>query len=559
MVRQIFELWKSERKQKGTTLHRRLVLFFVLVSVSLILAFTLMMTLFGITGKGEKALHEDIDSELSRISGAISEDFGRLSVEGINLAEYISDRSDHFFAENGISASQLQTSPELLEPFLAEHIQLLLATVSSRSCGGAFILLDATVNPESEGADTAKAGIFIKKTQPESTGAVGVKLHYLRGPAQIARDNGIELLGQWRMEYDVAGQEFFSDVMETARSNPDTPLSRLYYWTGRVTLKDNSEAGFLLCVPLRSRDGTVFGVCGIEVSDRMFKSLYSPETVSYENIFIVAAPSDGESLKTSEGIIAGNYYLTGNRLSNDLSRTGTKDGFERFSMGSSGYGGKSVPLRLYPSNSPYEGEGWTTALLMPQALMDAAVKGSLPYFIYTVVALLALSLLASLLISRRYLRPVTDALDSIRSNTYDGQQDAPYLEISDLFEFLAQKDREHGEAIQKLDKEKQDAQAHYDRAQQWIERIVDKRMPEVDADSYKMFLRCLHTLTAKEREIFDLYLEGKSVKEIMEIANINQNTLKYHNKNIYSKLGVTSRKQLLEFAALMRHHREKTV
>ena len=110
MVRRIFELWKSERKKKGTTLHRRLVLFFVLVSVSLILTFTLMMTLFGITGKGEKALHEDIDSELSRISGAISEDFGRLSVEGINLAEYISDRSDHFFAENGISASQLQTS-----------------------------------------------------------------------------------------------------------------------------------------------------------------------------------------------------------------------------------------------------------------------------------------------------------------------------------------------------------------------------------------------------------------------------------------------------------------
>ena len=73
MVRQIFELWKSERKQKGTTLHRRLVLFFVLVSVSLILAFTLMMTLFGITGKGEKALHEDIDSLIAEISAATGE------------------------------------------------------------------------------------------------------------------------------------------------------------------------------------------------------------------------------------------------------------------------------------------------------------------------------------------------------------------------------------------------------------------------------------------------------------------------------------------------------
>ena len=43
----------------------------------------------------------------------------------------------------------------------------------------------------------------------------------------------------------------------------------------------------------------------------------------------------------------------------------------------------------------------------------------------------------------------------------------------------------------------------------------------------------------------------------MELAAINQNTLKYHNKNIYSKLGVTSRKQLLEYAALMKYRKEE--
>ena len=66
-------------------------------------------------------------------------------------------------------------------------------------------------------------------------------------------------------------------------------------------------------------------------------------------------------------------------------------------------------------------------------------------------------------------------------------------------------------------------------------------------------MQCLHSLTPKEHEIFNLYLEGKQAKDILEIANINQNTLKYHNKNIYSKLGVSSRKQLLEYAALMKY------
>ena len=37
-----------------------------------------------------------------------------------------------------------------------------------------------------------------------------------------------------------------------------------------------------------------------------------------------------------------------------------------------------------------------------------------------------------------------------------------------------------------------------------------------------------------------------STKDIMIELNIKENTLKFHNKNLYSKLGVSSRKQLLE-------------
>ena len=58
-------------------------------------------------------------------------------------------------------------------------------------------------------------------------------------------------------------------------------------------------------------------------------------------------------------------------------------------------------------------------------------------------------------------------------------------------------------------------------------------------------------LTPTERAIYHYYLEGKSTKEILSEMNIKENTLKYHNKNIYSKLGVSSRKQLLHIASLI--------
>ena len=41
-------------------------------------------------------------------------------------------------------------------------------------------------------------------------------------------------------------------------------------------------------------------------------------------------------------------------------------------------------------------------------------------------------------------------------------------------------------------------------------------------------------------------------KEIMNSLNIKENTLKYHNRNIYGKLGVSSRKQLMEIAAALK-------
>ena len=523
-----------------------------MVTVTLILVFTLLLAFFGITGKDEKAVNSHLNTELAIITDKIADEFGRISLGGIAMAEEIAKQSDAFFIEHGITAAELSAHPDLLESLLGEHMQVLISTVNNRYCGGVFILLDATVNSDSE---TAKSGVFLKKTQPTYTSTTGVDIHYLRGPAQLARDNGIMLLGQWKMEFDIEGQEFWTKVMDTARQNPETALSRLYYWSGRITLKGNSESGFLLCVPLRSEDGTVFGICGIEVSDRLFKSLYTPEGGSFENIFTVMAPVCEDGFCTSKGLIAGNYYLTGKHWDYDLSVTDSHEDFVHLSGGGENYSGKSDSIRLYPGGSPYEGESWVAAILMPQDILHNAVKGNSAYFMVTVVVLLLVSIGVSVFISKRYLRPVNDALASIHSRAYDEKKDVPYSEINDLLEFLAANDRAHSEEVARLDKENREVRSKFDMAQTHITHLAEEKLPEVDSDSFEMFTQCLRTLTPKERSIFDLYMEGKSAKEILVLADINQNTLKFHNKNIYSKLGVTSRKQLLEYAALMKYHR----
>jgi len=68
----------------------------------------------------------------------------------------------------------------------------------------------------------------------------------------------------------------------------------------------------------------------------------------------------------------------------------------------------------------------------------------------------------------------------------------------------------------------------------------------ISAEALEQFVAGLETLTPTERTIYQAYLAGTPTKEIMNQLNIKENTLKFHNKNLYGKLGVSSRKQLIE-------------
>lgn len=128
-------------------------------------------------------------------------------------------------------------------------------------------------------------------------------------------------------------------------------------------------------------------------------------------------------------------------------------------------------------------------------------------------------------------------------------------EIDDLFEFLSRKDSEYEKSLAELSKQNEEAKSEIRRAQTENERLASTQKKMVLQDDYEFFLTGLKQLTPTERAIFDLYMDGKTAAEILESMAIKQTTLKYHNRNIYSKLGVSSKKQLLNYAAL--YAREK--
>ncbi len=554
MVRNILRLWKNRNEYKSTTLQHRLILFFFLVICSIILLFTMLLMIFGITGNEKTSVQSYLNGELSYISTAIEEDFGHISATGIRLAETLSEKGDKFFDKNNIKASDISENSEITDELLSAQINELTSVADNNTCGGVFVILDSS----SAKTTDKKSGFFLKKTQPVSSAALTSESYFLRGPASVARENSIKLIGQWQMQFDKSELDFFQTVVSTAKENPELPLSKLYYWSDRICLNGNSESGLLLCVPLRSDDGTVWGICGIEVSDRMFKKLYSPKENVLQGLFAAAAPISDETLFSNRGLIAGNAYLTDRQLSEQFTYQKGKYGFPVFRSSGQSYCGLNSSIRLYSGSSPYADEQWAVVTMMPEDLLNSAVKGNSTYLIFIVTGLMIVSLAASAIVSQKYLQPIKQKLSSLREESPDAfSYDSGIVEIDCFFEDIAEKIRKHQEELERISLEKKNAEDKYAKAQTQLRRLTENQKYELDTDTCELLAKNLKTLTAAEHNVLNLYLTGKTTNEITEILQIKLNTLKYHNKNIYAKLGVNSRKQLFMYADILNQEMNK--
>lgn len=87
-------------------------------------------------------------------------------------------------------------------------------------------------------------------------------------------------------------------------------------------------------------------------------------------------------------------------------------------------------------------------------------------------------------------------------------------------------------------------QAMVEAQEEAVKEPNNSNIPDIPEESLTQLEETLGTLTKTERHIFDLYMQNRSTKEILAELNIKENTLKFHNKNLYGKLGVSSRKQL---------------
>ncbi len=80
------------------------------------------------------------------------------------------------------------------------------------------------------------------------------------------------------------------------------------------------------------------------------------------------------------------------------------------------------------------------------------------------------------------------------------------------------------------------------------EVMLEKPMASegITPEQMEVYMQGFKTLTPTEKTIYDAYVARVTTKEIMASMNIKESTLKYHSRNIYGKLNVSTRKELQE-------------
>lgn len=532
-------LWREFKNSKsdGMSMRLRLLSFLFFFILAIMVGFFLILLLTGTFSSRENSIKIWMENELSHIDRQIYRDFGKISIQGLALSELLSQNIEQYLKDKQVTINQLNDNPDLLEPLLDDQTRNLIQSLSVTKSSGVFLILDATVNSKLENANPSRAGVFLKNSAPNIINSIDPSIRYLRGPHKVARNHSIDLLPQWQMEFDITKETFFDITLHNA-TNSNLPVSRLYYWSPKITLDNNSESGMLLCVPLVGSDGTVYGICGYEMSSMLFKLSYNLENESFSRAFAILTPIHLDRINSDISLFTGNYYASNFEFDTDIFYHNMEpDYFNCKSKDGTTYLGINKSVLLYPSDSKYSNDKWKLAIMMPSKDYKSAKSRNYHLYIYSLSFLFIRSLLAVYYISKKYISPVVDALNQLKDGNYSSITKTKILEIDDLLEFLSEQD----------DKKKSDIN-------QLVEQIsiepLDGVLPDLSA--YHEFVTNIQTLSPAERAVFNLYMQGHTAKEITKILCLSINTIKTHNKRIYMKLNVSSRNELMVYVNMMK-------
>ena len=512
----------------------RFILFVSILVSILFLLVIIMLLLTGTLTAGQKEAGEYFAQSLRHTKADIELDFGKTSMQAVDMSEMVSSSIESLLSDFDIAPSELQSHPEILEKILDSQFERLIFSLEKSGTSGAFIILDATVNPTLENAEASRSTIYIRNTEPNAVSAGSPNMTMLSGFPDIARQRGISLNSVWSMEFDLAIMPDY-EVLREAASNSKA-LHQLYLWSEARPLTGTNEDIMLCIVPLIDENGEFFGVCGFEVSGMLFKLRYSPDTILYKRVTSLLCPeTDGRYLMVGNSLCGGDDNSIRTILTeaqSEISETAmivvkkTHD-VQVYRFSTSGkpiaedlqtryFVGLDDTLTLLPSDSLFIDRTYSLILLMPESEYGAMLGSNNVRIIVLCASFILIGALMAVWMSRKFAAPIIHDLNQLATAGDSNSETVDPMKTPEIIAILNQIRSRHPQKV----------------------------VSDAPSELFEDFLKKIHRLTPTEKHIVALFLEEKTTQEVLNTLFISVSTLKTHNSHIYAKLDVVSRDEL---------------
>ena len=586
------EIWHNKRSMRGR---------FIIYLLSLVLlagsAMLILLNVIGIVQPPSHDIDRFLEYELNTRTNDIKRQMNALAAHNIDLSQQLQNDIDRVMLEQGIynNYDALNNNPEALTAIQQATYQTLAAKMQQAPASGALYLINASVNTNL--LEPTYNGLFLKFTNIYSENTLFNETCMFRGNPQVARNNNISLYSTWQLELNVHAYPQADKLLHAKENN----ISQQYILTDVAHLKESWEQSRLFLMPINSNNGRIIGICGFEISSVYFQQ--RTKQANYKGYPLITAILDKKADNEYQGQLSNPASFV-----NATIKMSSDGEHEFFTAGQESFIGYTAPLKVGASEHK-------VAVMLPADSYYHLQQQAKRRLLIMLGIILLLSLLSAGYFSKRYVDPLVADLQQLQQNP-DAPPQANVLELNQFFDFLQSHSEQQAEKLRQLQsennqvqkqyglaamrlqeaqekqkqtanqyihleeqlaalqneiqqvrlqmeqtqqeklqaqQEREQAQQQFNFAQAALEKAIEKKLESVDPDSYQMFIDNLTTLTPKEEDIFNLYVQGCSTKDIISQLGITENTLKYHNKNIYSKLGVKTRKELLQYIELMRN------
>lgn len=506
---------QEHAKNRGISLERRLFLYWLIMVLAVMAAVFVVLIVAGVFSNDARKLGGTLSVQQKNTTMTFNKLIDTLNAQNLALSEQITREVSDILETEERTFKDLDNNPELIIRIEERMCFYLQTIVRSRSCSGAYFILDATTNTEAPGADRSRMGLYLRSGNVGTDGMANQYITFFRGVADVARKENIQMHNRWNLEFDIDNVPGYEILMDFDGKR----ILDSCYLSNRVTLSGTWEQVVLLSVPV-VLEGKVRGVCGVELSELFFNLVFPAVESSYGNMVTVVAPIADKRLLLDGAISGktdGTYFTTDGTL---LIKNG--EHYNTYSDGSRTYFGNHIVIpKAVDGRSDL-----TLVTLVPEISYQSSVAKNRTFWLCGGLGFLVLMLLAAMFLTRRFMLPIQKQIRALKDQKEPQEKsNSGIIEIDELLAYMYARQAKPDE---------------------------ESKMPPGMEELFFDFARRVETLTPMERTVLQYYINGFSVNEIAEKEFISLSTVRKHNSNINRKLGVSTREELLLYIDMFR-------